>query len=178
MLLTFIDYQALTGDTTLASADFATLEPRAEGLLADRLGRAQCEQGTIVEPLLADRTGRFYPTCTPLVSATGYEVDGATLTGGSGSELATVTYVGGWTPVGQDQTGRTTVPSSVLADLAQAVRTLSKPAGATPVGATSVRVGDVGVSYGPAGAPATGGADGVRWSAATLRYQHRRMVGI
>jgi hypothetical protein len=85
------------------------------------------------------------------------------------SRYATVTYVAGFTP--------DALPESIIRDIcACALRDLQDAAPSViPVGATSVRVGDVAIGFGSEGAPASA-AGGFEWSSDTLRWRKRKAL--
>lgn len=161
-------YRTLTGDLATPDVTVVASLATATDMLADALGRAGIEEATYSEWLLPTRDGRLHPSVTPLASCADYAIDGDTLVAGwfVGTPGRSVTYIGGWTSA--------TVPRCIEADLANAARTIAAPdTSGVPSGATSARLGDAAVTYGPQGARPNGGAQAVTWSRPTLRYRHR-----
>jgi hypothetical protein len=115
-----------------------------------------------------------YPSSVPLVSVVGdgsiqgNAIRGVTADGGVHSlgDWATVTYLGGFTP--------DTLPVAIRRDICAAARQLleTQVTSNIPAGATSVRSGDVAISFGPGGATAPA-AGAFEWSADTLRWRRR-----
>lgn len=163
-LLTYARYQSLTGDTVSASAVIETQIEVAEREIERFLNRPLAH-GSYVDELTVYPSGRAYPRAVPLTSVpvtAGYQIeDTVTVRGvafwasshvGSGwadgwsgyaetSGRATVQYSGGWTAV--------TVPLAVERAIALVAFALAHPqVSAAPPGATSLKVGDVSVSYG------------------------------
>lgn len=185
-LVTVAAYQDATGDTTTATATVATALTDAQRLLEEYLGRP-LEKATRTERvrIFTEQRGQVaYPQVTPLVSVSapsGAEISGAAVLGAtpasSPSFLADrpaygeVTYVGGFDPAEDDLAAVTYVPRTLLRAIARAAYGLLHPPATTaPVGAQSVQVGDVSVSFGPGGAT----ADEVSWPASVRRWRARR----
>jgi hypothetical protein len=182
MLLTHDYYMAVTGDTASSAEAFATAASSAQELLEDAVGRVgQLEHAERTETLTLEADGYLYPRAVPLVDAdAGWQVRDNALHGGSidlasfvgllGTEYptdVTVTYRGGYTTA--------TLPEYAMRDLALATYLLLHPmdlvaATAIPAGATSASVGDVSLSFGPAGASGSIGRIGAQivFSAETL----------
>lgn len=176
-LLTVARYEAITGDETAENPTAAIAE--AVELLEDYLDRP-LELAERTETLRPDRRGRLWPRATPITDGGDYEIDGLALVGASpfGPALGfvdpatslSVTYTGGWTA--------STLPACIGRDLAWAAYRLSHPpdlaaATAYPEGATSVRLGDAAVTFGPGGAGAVGTGDTTGWwSKRTRAYRY------
>lgn len=173
-------YRDITGDTTTPAET-----------LAGRLLRAQRKvEAHLRRPLALDlRTERVrlrhhrgyglfgggwaaYPAATPVVSAVGLTVEGSALLGASGAWLswwddgeqyADVSYVGGWTAL--------TLPEPILEAICRLAALGGRPS-PVPAGATSVRNGDVAITYAP-------GASGAQLDPALTRalkpYVRRRL---
>lgn len=175
-MITAVRYGEITGDTeSAASAVSARIEDATE-MLEDYLDRLLAEDER-TESIRPDRHGNLWPRATPISDGGDYETDGLALIGGSpfgtsflGGELAVeVTYTGGWTA--------DTLPSSIERDIAfAAYRLLHPPTLGTsefPEGATSVRLGDAAVTFGPGGASSGGDGDTDSWwSKRTRSYRY------
>lgn len=165
MLIAVDVYQAITGDTSSATASVETAIADAQGLLEDQLGRP-LELDERTERLRVFPDGRVYPSATPLVSVpTGATISGASIIDGTpaGSflrpaDFAEVTYTGGFDPAEDDRSSVTYVPVDLARAIAWAAKAILSPAsfGDIPAGATSATVGDVSLSWGPGGSPGTG----------------------
>lgn len=185
MLLEEQTYRAITGDTATASAAFASAASAAQELLEEDLRRpGYLESVERTEVCLLAPDGTLYPTATPITAITGgYEVVDDVVYGAVPSvaaftglidtsvspKRASITYTGGYTTA--------TVPEHVLRDLAWATYAIlngytgsQNAAAGDTTGATSVRVGDIAVTYGPSGRGAPS-VVGVAWSAATMRLR-------
>jgi len=180
-LLTDARYRTITGDNSSTTEDVATAIADATDLLADALDR-ELEEAERTETLWPTRDGYVWPTCVPIMVATGYTIDGDGLTGvlGPGWPDATgsvdVTYTGGWVERTANPNAANRLPSYIERDLALATQSLLAPSPQQyPVGATSVRLGDAAITFGPDGAPRD--ANAVRWSRATLRHRSRTTRG-
>lgn len=180
-LLTVARYRILTLDTTSADSAASAAIADAEDLVAEYL-RRPLEQAERIETLPISRAGKVYPSATPVAELggddTGLTLEGDVVIGaspdaagsawlGSGDATphATITYTGGWTA--------DTLPKAVERAIALAAhhQIRSNPA-LVPAGATSVRVGDVAVSYGPGGAS----ADPLASTLANISRYRRRFV--
>lgn len=177
-LLTAARYRALTGDETTATAKVEAKIAIAESLLAEALGRTGLEEAEYTEVLYPTRDGYLWPAHLPIVSCTGYTIDGHGLYGTFGPAWpnttggVTVTLTGGWVERSANPTAANRLPVYIEVDLAEAAQTLLA-VGTTsqfPEGATSVRLGDAAVTFGPDGAPSSG-LDSVRWSSMTLKWK-------
>jgi hypothetical protein len=167
-MITADRYRQITGDFTSADAEIDRCVTDAQELLEEYLDRplARAERTEAMRP---DSHGRTWPKATPFDTPDGYEVDGLAIVGAAPfgvlssfidpTSTVSITYTGGWadpreeTPTGPD------LPTCIQRDLAWAAHRLAHPAGVgsqvtTPAGATSVRLGDAAVTYGPSGAPA------------------------
>jgi hypothetical protein len=180
-VLTIARYRAITGDTATESATVSARIEDAEELLADALDR-ELEQATRTERLWPTRDGYLWPSCLPLISATGYTIDGYGLVGTFGpgwpdeTGAVDVTYVGGWVERSANPTAPNRLPAYIERDLAYCTYTLCNPSLAQyPEGATSVRLGDAAVTFGPDGAPGLG--ESFCWSTRTMRHRHRTTRG-
>lgn len=172
MLVSVPRYQDVTGDTTSATADVNDRLVDAQALLEEHLQRP-LETGTRTERCRIFREPRgnaLYPAVTPIASVSspaGAEVVGAAVLGGDTGEappyfltdpdtFAEITYIGGFDPDAEtgdaDLLPRTLERAIIWAAYAE----LHRSDIAVPAGATSVSVGDVSISWGPGGSPATG----------------------
>lgn len=188
MLLTTTYYRQLTGDETTAATAVASAASAAQELLeADlaRIGYLESAERTETLPLLDD--GTLYPTALPITAVDGGldwfdgVVYGAvpdipSFTGlieATQPRRVALTYTGGYTDA--------TCPEPILRDLAwvayaliHGVSARQAAASSASAGATSVRLGDVAITW-PAGGSAAGAATrlGVVWSPATMAYRSR-----
>lgn len=190
-LVTAARYQWITGDTITPSALVEERIEEAVSLLEEELGRP-LEQAERTEIVWADRAGRLYPLATPIIDAPGWTIDGHTLTGRSmwgawfdedGSpETTTVTYTGGWVERSGNPTAPNRLPVCIERDLAWCAFRLGQPTNTAlvtlPAGVDQVRLGDAALSTtsptGLNGAAASVAA----WSAETLRYRRRTVLGV
>lgn len=186
MLLTEARYRAITGDATAWSTVSARVEEAVE-LLEEDLDRglAVAERTELLHPT---RDGWLWPHSTPIVTATGWTVDGLGVYGAFGpgwpdsTGRVSVTYTGGWVERSANPNAPNRLPVCIERDLAFAAFTLEQadPSATSdyPAGVTSVRLGDAAVTFGPEGAPgATSDAQVVRWSRKTLAYRYRTERG-
>lgn len=190
MLVTVDRYRAITGDVGTAPVEVSARVEEAQDELAEVLQRP-LELDEHTELLIPTSDGRLWPRATPIVSATGYTIDGYALRSSWIGNLSTlpfgtqpagveVTYTGGWT--------HETVPRCIERDLANAAyllghRPTADAIGIDTTGASSIKVGDVAVAWsGGRGAPGTSLADRLRacWSRRTLSYRYRlpRAIGM
>lgn len=177
-VLTVDRYRAITGDNATGTVTVSAKIEMAEELLADALGRTSLDEGEYTEVLHPTRDGYLWPAHLPLVSCADYTIDGHGLYGTFGPAWpnttggVTVTLVGGWVERSANPTAANRLPSYIEADLANAVKTLLDVGTASdyPQGATSVRLGDAAVTFGPGGAPASG-VEAVRWSSLTMKWK-------
>ncbi len=179
MLLTEAYYQAITADTATTGAIFASAASAAQDRLEEDLGRPGYLEDLgvdIVETCVLFDDGTVYPTATPITACTGLTVvddtvygatpDPQTFTGifpQATPPTVDVTYRGGYTTA--------TCPRTILDALAWATYTIahsSDLADSAPEGATSVRVGDVAVTFGPDGRPNPATLD---WPPGVRRYR-------
>jgi len=178
-LVTVARYRLITGDTTSLAASVVDAIALAEELLADALCRplASAER---TEKMWPDAEGRLWPSATPITAAGSYTIDGNGLIGVFGpgwpdtTGAVSVVYTGGWVERTANPGAANALPTCIEADLAWVAKSLVAPdASATqyPAGATSVRLGDAAVTFGPDGPPRPGVAS-VRWSRPTLRYRY------
>ena len=188
MLLTTTYYRQLTGDESTAATAVASAASAAQDLLeADlaRVGYLEEAERTETLPLFDD--GTLYHTANPVTAVDGGLdwLDGVVygavpdvpaFTGiidAVRPRRVELTYTGGFTEA--------TCPEPILRDLAWVAYAIihgvsarqAAAAGATS-GATSVRLGDVAVTW-PSGGSAAGAATrlGVVWSPATLAHRSR-----
>lgn len=174
-IVTVDDYRRITRDTTSTDDDVLAQLDSAEQLVAEYLRRPdRLAYGTysdrlrlyVAENIDGGYEGAYvcYPPATPIESADGgltvlspRSVAGAFPDGGPFLEgiigqgvqpYATVTYTGGWTVE--------TLPETIRREIALTARTALSTSTSTPVGATSVQLGDAAVTYGTAGAPLAG----------------------
>ena len=181
-LLTVARYRAITGDTATDAVSVSAAIEEAEELLADALGR-ELEEADRTETLWPTRDGYLWPSCVPIVSATGYRIEGDGLVGTFGpgwpdeTGAVSVPYRGGWVERTANPTAANRLPAYIERDLAFAAYALKDPTPNTyPAGATQVQLGDASVSFGPGGAPRPG-VDDVQWSRPTLRHRYRTTRG-
>lgn len=170
MLLTYTEYRVITGDTTSTASAVTGALLEATNLIEELLSRT-LEYGTVTESLQVTQTGLAFPTCVPVqtISAAS-EASGSILYGGyainikSGpsatfdmiierTQVATLfpfdshvnfTYTGGYTTA--------TLPTTIkraIARVANGLLTATNYAGGAqrPVGAGSVSMGDISISY-------------------------------
>lgn len=169
-LVSVEQYRRITHDTSSAEDDVTEQLDAAEELVAEYLRRpGRFVHGTYTDRLRLYRAENaydgawvVYPVATPVTAATGLTVlnprtiagvspdGGPFLEGlvGSGTQpYATVTYSGGWTAE--------TLPEAVRREIAKAARLgLDSITSTIPAGATSLRLGDAAVGFGPGGAGA------------------------
>lgn len=185
-LLTYARYVTLTGDTASASATIEEQIDVAEQEVERFLDRPLAE-GLYTDSLVVYPSGRAYPKAVPLVSvpvtatyeiedevtlksvAAAYDLivdypdvgwDGYAATSGR----VALTYTGGWTAQN--------VPLAVARAIALITYGLAHPqVSSAPPGATSVKVGDVSVSY--AGGPPADPLDEVYPGASRLLAPYR-----
>lgn len=181
MLVTVDRYRAITGDVATATVAVSAAIEDAEDLLADALGR-ELASAERTERLWPTRDGYLWPSCVPITAST-YTIDGNGLYGTFGpawpdhTGAVSVTYTGGWVERTANPGAVNALPAYIERDLAFAAQRLATPeTNDYPVGATSVRLGDAAVTFGPDGAPRPG-VDGVKWSRMTLRWRHSTMRG-
>lgn len=176
--VTIADYRVTTGDTTTASSAVSAALLEAESLLEEELRRQLVsESRSATFKIWPD--GSLYPDAWPVTAVAGglTIVDERTISGAepddspfigvwtnpSSPPRATITWTGGYTAA--------TLPATLkraLYDLAKAVLADAP----VPVGATSMSVGDVSVSFGNATA---GGLDAILPGLSTrvARYRNR-----
>lgn len=183
-LVTIARYRAITGDTASHSVEVSAKLELAGELLADALDR-ELEEAERTETLWPTRDGWLWPSCVPLVSCASHTIDGDGLHGGvfgmtwpDETDAVTVTYTGGWVERSANPSAANRLPAYIEADIANAAQQLlgAGTASAYPAGATSVRLGDAAVTFGPDGAPANG-IDAVKWSRRTLRHRSSTVRG-
>jgi len=181
-------YRAITGDTASATGEVEDAIGDAQALLEDELGRqvgyAARTESCVVR--FAPTTGGTFvvPSVAPIHSATEGTVEGGVIRAVtpisspgfdalSARPLASVTYVAGWDRTITDRADTRCVPACVERDVAIAAKgLLDRSATTFPEGATSVRSGDVAVTFGGSGAPGVSAPD---WSRQTLRFRRRRL---
>lgn len=188
MIVTEARYYAIVGDTSLRPMPAASAIADAEALISDALERP-LESAERTETVRIRPDGLVYPSATPItaVQATSgleivsdFALRGAVALSGpfvgpievppDRDLFAQVTYTGGW--------DATTVPAFLERDIAFGAYHLRQghdlgPAlTPAPVGATSVTVGDVSVSY---RRPVSASETGFRLSAQTRRLRRRRI---
>lgn len=190
MLVTELRYRAITGDTTTVASAVEEAIVQATEALEDQLDRPLAEDER-TEQLRPSRDGWLWPKATPIASVDGsYEVVGDGIRGNlpwagapfvTDSDPVTITYTGGFVERSEADPGDPArLPVYIERDLAFAAwRVLHPPALGTdvPAGASSARVGDVAVTYGPGGAQATTDVLERVWSAKTLAWRYRPIGG-
>jgi hypothetical protein len=182
-------YGWYTGDHDTDESIVNQAVDKATKLLEERLGRG-LSYGTYTERLpVYTVAGTFtvFPSVTPLAAVLtngtgrGDQIADVDLDADNGqgfgvwnpasgeNRYATVTYLAGFTP--------DSLPESIIRDIcACALRDLQDAAPSViPVGASSVRVGEVALSFGANGAPASA-AGGFEWSSDTLRWRKRKAL--
>lgn len=148
-------YRVHTGDLTTAGTVVTGALVEAEELLDEALRRHLAWQER-TDTLRIHPDGRVYPPAWPITDAD-LTIDGRALLGAAADETpfvgtfstltvntATITWTGGF----DDGTNSTRLPATLrhaVYDLAKALAQDHQP---IPVGATSVSVGDVSISYG------------------------------
>lgn len=180
-LVTVARYRTITLDTTSAAETVTARLEDAEAEVSEYL-RRPLEQAERTETLPISRDGKVYPSATPIDSLgsddSGLTVEGDVIIGaapdavgtgwlGSGATTpqATITYTGGWTA--------DTLPKAIERAIAlHAHHQIHSDPALVPAGATSVRVGDVAVSYGSGGAS----SDPLASTMANIRRYRRRFV--
>jgi hypothetical protein len=159
--VTVAGYRLRTNDNTSAAHVVTGALTDAEHLLEEEL-RRELPLAQRTETMRIHGDGRVYPLAYPLISCTTNTIDGRSLVNalpdiqqftaffpyGVLAPRATITYTGGF----DDATFPTTLRHA-LYDLAAA---LAGDASPVPVGAQSVHVGDVSVSYGAGATPGEG----------------------
>jgi hypothetical protein len=192
MIVTVATYREITEDTTtldtLVSARLEDAVDRLEELLDRPL-----EQASRSELMIPMRDGTLMPRANPVIAApSGWIVDGNVLIGGVLIAWPdplnplipgpTLTYTGGWVERNANPNATNRLPWSIVEDLCWYAwhlgQTRRTAAIAAPAGATSVRLGDAAVTFGPNGAPApSSAASRYCWSATTLAYRYRPQRG-
>jgi hypothetical protein len=179
MLLTEARYQAITGDRATNQVAFTAAVELAVERLEDALDRGLAEEERL-EDMWPDRGGWLWPRCTPITVCADYTIDGDGLIGTFGPSWpdqtgkVAVTYTGGWVERSANPSAANRLPTYIEDDLAWATWALLHPdasAARYPAGATSVRLGDASVSFGPDGAPRPG--TGIKWCRRTLSHRAR-----
>lgn len=186
MIVTVARYRTIAADTVtpdLVATD--ALEFAAE-LLEEDLGRP-LDEAERTETMWLDRAGWVWPRANPIISVAtpGWIPEGDLLrpavawqpTGdillGHPEATVDITYTGGWVERTANPAAPNRLPASIEADLAWAAHALTHRnslASSVPAGATSVRLGDVSVSFGPGGAAAELDMT-IRWSRRTMRWR-------
>lgn len=190
MLVTLTTYRTITGDTSSSESAVAEAVARAEEELAEALDRP-LDEGLRTERMDPTRDGWLWPRATPITEVTdpaGWTINGIGLEpGGYGGwpcrTSVDVTYMGGWVERTANPAATNRLPICIEEDLAWRARAILQGADADgidpadiPAGATSVRLGDASVTFGPAGAPGSAAGyerAGRRWSRRTLSYRYR-----
>jgi hypothetical protein len=182
-VLTVARYRAITGDKATDSVVVSALIEDAIDLCVEALGRELEYAANITEALWPTKDGRLWPSRTPLMACTQWTIDGDGLIGVFGptwpnlTGAISVVYSGGWVERSANPGAVNMLPSYIERDLAFATKALiSPPSQEYPAGATSVRLGDAAVTFGPDGAPRAG-ADSVQWSRRTLRHRYYTVRG-
>jgi hypothetical protein len=178
-------YTQITGDTGTVDTDIAQAITDATALLEDYLRRPLAEAER-TEAMIPDRAGMLWPKATPILTATGYTIDGLAIrsAGPFGfpswidpDPSISITYTGGWAdervvdfdPAEHDNL----LPFTLARDIAFAAYrllhpTISQTAGIIG-GATSVSLGDASISGAGLGGESTDGW----WSTQTRGYRYR-----
>jgi hypothetical protein len=160
--VTVAGYRLRTGDETTEAPDVTGALAEAQTPLEEELRRDLALQER-TESMVIDCDGRMYPKAWPITACATNTIDGRTLLGGTpdvdqwlgligydgpATRRATITYTGGFDADTLPVTLRNAIYDLARADLADAAL--------LPVGASSVSVGDVSVSY--TAGDGTGGA--------------------
>jgi hypothetical protein len=189
-LVTVLAYQSITGDDTSAGSAVEEWIDRSVAKLEDALDR-KIESGERTERMYPTRDGSLWPHAIPItVAPDGLRVDGNRLYGGLFTfgtydpvtgHSSEFTYTGGWVERSANPSAANRLPACIEEDIAIGAWVLGHPqplavAAQIPAGATSVRLGDAAVSYGPGGAPGAR-ARRIQWSAKTLGYRYVRIGG-
>ncbi len=189
LLVTIERYQAITGNYDSDSPSISARIEEAQDMLEEALDRG-LHAVERTERLVPTRDGWLWPRCVPITVATGYTIDGDGLRGPFGpawpdeTGRVTVTYTGGWVERTANPNATNRLPVYVERDIAFAAFALAayEPSDHGqivphnfPAGATSVRLGDAAVTFGPDG-PARP-EDQIRWSRRTLAWKHRTERG-
>lgn len=169
-LCTYADYVHITGDATTASGTVALNLADAQEIVAEHLSPRILEFGTYTETLRIYTdgegyywTGRVYPNARPVMSVSvpaGATIRGAAVLDVTGSfpdgpfsvmlpttdpyPILSVTYAGGWTST---LNLPNTVPRKIQRAIANIAGVMARPASTIPLGALSVRTGDVSVTF-------------------------------
>lgn len=189
-LVTVARYQTITGDTTTASALVEERLAEAVELLEEELGRPLAEAER-TEAVWSDRQGRLYPAATPIVTAEGWTIDGVTLVGASvwgdwwdgddSAETTTITYTGGFVERTANPDAPNRLPVVIERDLAWCAWRLGQDPNTTlaalPANVSQVNLGDASISA-RSGSLATAATAVDGWSAATLAYRRRPVLGV
>lgn len=189
-LVTVARYRSITGDDATAVSAVEERLTDAVAMLEEELGRP-LEQAERTEIVWADRAGRLYPAATPIIDAPGWTIDGHTLTGRSlwgawfdedGPETTTVTYTGGWVERSGNPTAPNRLPVCIERDLAWCAFRLGQPTNTAlvtlPAGVDQVRLGDAALSTTSPTGLNVAAASVAAWSAETLRYRRRTVLGV
>lgn len=177
MIVTIARYRAITGDTASSDTAVSARIEEATDMLIDDLGR-ELEEAERTESLQPTRDGYLWPSCVPITACTGYTIDGHGVWGTFGpawpnlTGLVELTYTGGWVERSANPNADNRLPAYIERDLCFAAYELghAQPAGSVPAGATSVRLGDASVTFGPDGPPRPGTAP--KWSRQTMRWRN------
>jgi hypothetical protein len=182
-------YGWYTGDHDTDASIVEQAIDKATKLLEERLGR-QLAYGTYTERLpVYTVAGQLtvFPSVTPLATvlangtARGDQIAVDQLDADNAGNFAvwnpangeqhyaTVTYLAGFTPDALPESVARDISACALRDLQDAAPSI------IPVGASSVSVGDVSISFGPNGAPASA-SGGFEWSVDTLRWRKRKAL--
>lgn len=173
-------YRDVTGDTTTPDQTVASRLIRAQRKVEAHLRRPLPLDERTERVRLRDYAGWglfgggsvAYPAATPVVSATGLRVEGNAVIGAASSWLswqdgadryADITYLGGWTAE--------TLPEPIVEAICSLARAAGQPS-PVPAGATSVRNGDVAVTF---AARAAGAQLDPAVTAALRPYVRRRL---
>lgn len=188
LLVTVPRYQKITLDTTSPADAVTAAIMDAQALLEEDLGGRPLEQKERTERMYPDGSGRLFPIVTPItVPPDGFKQDGASIYGAypffglvdllNPLGWVDLTYTAGFVERTANPTATNRLPEHVERDLAWVAFFLLNPSGIgapMPDGATSVKLGDAAVTFGPDGAPQ--GVDvQVSWSKSTLKMKRRRL---
>jgi hypothetical protein len=188
VIVTVGRYQAITGDTATAAATVSARIEEAVDLLEEHLDRP-LEAIERTEVMWPSRDGCWlWPRATPIMVATGHKIEGDGLRPGALGWLGndpypfdldrtvTVTYTGGWVERSANPSATNRLPVHIERDLAWVAYALGNPnkiATEIPTGVSSVRLGDVAISFAGGSGSRTVDEMSIRWSRRTRSYRRR-----
>lgn len=190
-LVTVATYQSITGHYDCDSPTVSARLEEAVELLEDALDRklAHAEHTELLRPT---RDGYLWPRVVPITAADGYTIDGDGIYSSVAGPVfpdttgrVSTTYSGGFVERSANPTATNRLPAYIERDLCFAAFALYQAEPdrdgnqitpvTYPAGATSVRLGDAAVTFGPGGPPRP--EDAIQWSRRTLRWRHSTTRG-